>query len=342
MQTNINEQNQDSIGQYTLKHRCGQGAYGDVYCATDTISGRDVALKRIFKNQSNIDWEREFNGLRNYCSKNLSSNYLLNIYHIDENDLFFYYTMELADNRSPVQEKFVPDTLAKRLQKKELSLSQACEITKHLLHGLQLLHDNDLIHRDIKPENIIFVNNIPKLSDIGLVSAINSTRSISGTMGYIPPEVIMEALSTGTYKFNQQSDLYALGKVLYCISTGNIPEKYPSIPLALSKHEEMKLVNQIIDKACNKNHKKRFAQASEFRDAFKADVSSSAYRKKKQNKILFVIGLALLLSMIIFLINILTNQVQAKPESIPVKPEKIISYPQSGSFSTDSKASDDF
>jgi serine/threonine protein kinase len=64
------------------------------------------------------------------------------------------------------------------------------------------LHEQGLVHRDIKPSNVIFVNGVPKLSDIGVVTDAGDTQSIVGTEGYLPPE------GPGT----PQADIYSLGQ----------------------------------------------------------------------------------------------------------------------------------
>ena len=59
-----------------------------------------------------------------------------------------------------------------------------------LADALDFLHRQGLIHRDIKPSNVIFVNNRPKLADIGLVADIRPPERINtlvGTPGYMPP-----------------------------------------------------------------------------------------------------------------------------------------------------------
>jgi len=50
-----------------------------------------------------------------------------------------------------------------------------------LTSALGLLHRHGLIHRDIKPTNIIFVHDLPKLADIGLVTAIGEAVTYVGT-----------------------------------------------------------------------------------------------------------------------------------------------------------------
>jgi serine/threonine protein kinase len=72
---------------------------------------------------------------------------------------------------------------------------------------------------------VIFVNGIPKLADIGLVSSVDATRSYVGTEGFVPPEG--PGAPTG--------DLYSLGKVLYELCTGRDRKDYPELPTSLAE-----------------------------------------------------------------------------------------------------------
>lgn len=343
------------IGQYSLVSRCGHGAYGEVFQATD-LSGRIVALKRIYKNQYNLDWKREFDGLINYCHMNLKAPNLIEVYHIDENDDYFYYTMEIADNLNKEQSKFIPDTLGARLNNGFISSREAVSITIQILDGLKVLHDHNLVHRDIKPENIVFINNIPKLSDIGLVALSDTTRSLAGTMGYLPPEIVIKAMKNGIYKFTAQSDLYAIGKVLYCMITGNTPDKFPSFPLPIAKQDGMKLINQILGKACNKNARLRYVSASEFQDS----LSSRSINRTIHDKCKLFVFIILLLLLAISLGYVIYRQQETretplhdKAKDVSLQSQKAIKkqgassrkkiiYPQSGSFSADNQIDDNF
>jgi len=82
------------------------------------------------------------------------------------------------------------------------------------------LHQHGLVHRDIKPSNVLFVNGVPKLGDIGLVTETGDTHSIVGTEGYLPPE------GPGA----PQADIFSLGKVLYEISTGMDRRRFSELP----------------------------------------------------------------------------------------------------------------
>ena len=123
--------------------------------------------------------------------------------------------------------------------------------------ALAHLHKQGLVHRDIKPSNIIFVNGRPKLADIGLVTDAGDAQSIVGTEGYLAPE------GPGT----AQADIYALGMVLYEISTGATPPYLSDLPLDLAgKAEDRKgllELNEILLKACARDARQRYQSAEE-------------------------------------------------------------------------------
>src|SRR5262249_13819985 len=121
-----------------------------------------------------------------------------------------------------------------------------------------------LTHRDIKPSNIIFVNNQPKFADVGLVTESHPHRqhSLVGTLGYMPPP----PEPPGT----QAADLYALGMVLYVISTGQEPHMFPALSTTLcGQTNELDYIhlNRVILKACNPVLPERFASANELKSA---------------------------------------------------------------------------
>ena len=254
-----------TVPDYQLIAKCGRGSYGDVYVAR-SLSGSLVALKIIEKNSYSA---KEFNGLKYYCSRCANSPYLIKIFHTGEMESFFYYTMELADNLGS-NDNYVSATLGTRLLKeKRLPPHKVYELALNLLSGLEILHKAGLVHRDIKPENVIFVNNIPKLSDIGLVSSVTATFSVGGTLGFIPPEKLKSSSGSKT----ETDDLYALGKLIYCAFSGNSPDKFPSLPQDIVFDDEAKRLNEVILVACNTVSALRFHSIDKFRKALTTSVS---------------------------------------------------------------------
>jgi serine/threonine protein kinase len=150
-----------------------------------------------------------------------------------------------------------------------------------------------LIHRDIKPSNIIFVNGIPKLADIGLVTDAAEGSSFVGTEGFIPPE------GSGTIR----ADIYSLGKVLYEISTGKDRNEYPALPQRLGNHAEMRdliLLNKIILKACRVRTWQRYQTSEEMMQALLAfQFNKESLRNKELADVLGRAGLILALAIIV-------------------------------------------
>ena len=208
------------IGDYTLVARCGEGAYGVVFLAENTITGQRVALKVVAA--AGRSFERELKGLRQYQQICRRTD-LLQIYHVGAGDGFFYYTMDAAD---PLDDgDYTPKTLANILKAKgKLPVAEIRTMAAELISALEVLHKKGMMHRDIKPENILWVDGLAVQGDIGLITGGGQT-TLAGTPGFIPPEVL-----AGVREYEAKDDFYALGKVLYCALTGLPATQYPSFP----------------------------------------------------------------------------------------------------------------
>lgn len=242
----------------------GQGSYGEVWLARN-LMGRYRAVKLVHRARFSEErpYGREFDGARHYDGITRSHEGLVTIFHVGKNDAAacFYYVMELADDASGQPnfdpEKFVPHSLANQLARHgPLTADECVRIGIALCNALVHLHRHGLVHRDIKPSNIIFVNNAPKLADVGLVAQVGGSRSFVGTEGFVPPE------GPGS----EQADLYALGKLLYEISTGHDPKEFPRLPAAWANRQDLpqlKELNEVLLRACDSDPAKRYANAEE-------------------------------------------------------------------------------
>ena len=211
---------------------CGGGAYGDVYYCED-ISGKKMAVKIVSKKKLGDSWERELRGVINYRKITENAPGLLQIFHVEEDDESFFYTMEAADSASSTE--YVPDTLTYRLQSGPLPQSDLLPVLSEVFDGIKLIHGAGFTHRDIKPDNILFVKGVPKLADIGLISSLSGTMTqLAGTLEFIPPEErCADSLNSSDRDSRQRNDLYAFGKVTYCAVTGMDAGEYPRIPADL-------------------------------------------------------------------------------------------------------------
>jgi serine/threonine protein kinase len=134
-----------------------------------------------------------------------------------------------------------------------------------LTDAIGFLHQHGLTHRDIKPQNIIFVDGQPKLADMGLISEIrppDQERTFVGTPGYMPPP----PERPGT----PQADIYALGMVLYVLSTGRSAAFFPEIATTLVENKDPAdffPLNTVILKACQPDFAERYATAADMHRA---------------------------------------------------------------------------
>jgi serine/threonine protein kinase/WD40 repeat protein len=248
------------IPDHQLLRLIGSGSYGQVWLARD-VMGYFRAVKVIHRARfvDERPYEREFEGI---CRFEPVSHFpsQVNISHVGRNnrDGYFYYVMELADDQHGGQQvdpaNYEPRTLRSELkQRGRLPFNECLDLGLALTGALSHLHNHGLVHRDIKAANVIFVGGQAKLADIGLVAAAEAECSFVGTEGYVPPEGPGGA----------QADIYALGKVLYRMSTGQSAADYPSLPSGELLKPELQELNQVVNRACEANTSRRYKTMEE-------------------------------------------------------------------------------
>lgn len=125
------------------------------------------------------------------------------------------------------------------------SVPGAANIMVQALSALQAAHDAHIIHRDLKPENIFLISkssnpNYVKLLDFGISKfkeletdgqkALTQTGTVLGTPHYMSPEQ-----ARGEQNLTPQSDIYAMGVILYQMLTGRLPFDAPNYNALLIK-----------------------------------------------------------------------------------------------------------
>lgn len=185
----------------------GKGAFSQVYRVKERTTGCFYACK--------VSVEQEMLQREVRMLKNIFHPLFPAFYEIKEQEGISFLFMEYISGRT------LRALLAKR---GHLSERQVIRISMELAEGLCYLQERNppIVFRDVKPENIIIrEDGRVKLLDMGSAGVLdenrdNTYRVITGTPGYAAPEQWQEAGNIGCY-----SDVYALGKVMYFMLTGN-------------------------------------------------------------------------------------------------------------------------
>jgi WD40 repeat protein len=268
------------IPDHDLLRVIGRGSYGEVWLARN-IMGSYRAVKIIRRSAFDTDspFDREFAGIKKFEPISRTHSGFVDILQIGRNqeERCLYYVMEAADDIDLGQaidpERYIPRTLGKALARvKRFSVEQCVQMGLALCQALDHLHRHGLVHRDIKPSNIVFVNGVPKLADIGLVTESNNAHSFVGTEGFIPPE------GPGS----EQADIFSLGKALYEIASGRDRLDFPALPAALSEFpdaEQFLELNECLIRACRLNPDQRYASAREMYEDLALLASGKSLRR---------------------------------------------------------------
>ena len=211
------------FGAYEVLALIGAGGMGEVYRARDANLGRDVAIKilpEIFSTDADrrARFEREARLLAA-----LNHPHIAAIYGVEQIDGARALVLELVDG----------DTLAERLARSPLPVSEALRAARQIADALDEAHEKGIVHRDLKPANIkITPDGIVKVLDFGLAKAAGGDgsspdRSQSPTVSIGTRDGVI--LGTGAYMSPEQArgkaidkrtDVWAFGCVLYEMLTG--------------------------------------------------------------------------------------------------------------------------
>ena len=259
------------IPDHELLRRIGRGSYGEVWLARSVV-GALRAVKIVWRRnfEDARPFEREFAGIQRYEPVSRGHAGLVDLLHVgrDEKVGCFFYVMELADDAAtngpllPASntDGYKPKTL-REMQKfrGRLPINVCLDIGANIAAALSRLHESGLVHRDIKPSNVIFVNDQPKLADIGLLASMDEAHSFVGTEGFVAPE------GPGT----AQADIFSFGKLLYEMATGLDRNEFPKLPpLAVGATDGVEAfaeLNEVFLRACDPDPARRYQSADDLR-----------------------------------------------------------------------------
>ncbi len=212
---------------YRIDAELGRGGMGVVYRGHDTLLGRDVAVKCL--SETGLGTEGRGRLLREaQAVAQLNHPNVVSIYDAGEVDRTPYIVMELVDGESLHDRR--PE-----------ALDDVLTIAHQVCAALEHAHAHGIIHRDLKPENVLIARDprtgtigTAKLVDFGLArstaSRLTAEGTIVGTVFYIAPEQLLGQQIDG------RADLYALGVILYELSTGRLPFSGDDPLAVISQH----------------------------------------------------------------------------------------------------------
>jgi serine/threonine protein kinase len=198
---------------YRVVRQLGTGGMGSVYLATDAVLGDEkIAIKILHSSFVNDEVQRarflrEVQLMRKVNHRNVVRTFDVGV----DGDLF-YFTME-----------FVPGTqLEKLIGAKGIEKEAIPQFAIQMSEALHAIHSAGIIHRDLKPGNILVLEDgTLRITDFGVarpeVSDLTAHDEIIGSVCYIAPEVWLGKAITPA------ADLYALGIILYELTTGQVP-----------------------------------------------------------------------------------------------------------------------
>ncbi len=205
----------------------GHGGMGEVYRADDLKLGQPVALKFLPEKLASEPAfiERFYAEVRH--ARGVSHPNVCRVYDVGEIEGRHFLSMEYVDGEDLA-------SLLRRIGR--LPQDKAIEIAREMCAGLGAAHDKGVLHRDLKPGNVMIDGRgRAKITDFGLAVGVDDDKGgaeVSGTPAYMAPE---QLAGKGA---SIQSDIYALGLVLYELFTGRKAFEAATLAEWRRKHSE--------------------------------------------------------------------------------------------------------
>lgn len=276
-------------GRYRILKSIGRGGMADVYLAKDFIlDNEEVAIKVLRTNYQTDQiavarFQREARAMAELNHPNIVS-----IRDIGEEDGQQFLVMEYVDGSD--LKKYIQDHAP-------LSNNEVVRIMEEVLSAMTLAHQQGIVHRDLKPQNILLTKDgTVKVTDFGIAVAfaetsLTQTNSMLGSVHYLSPEQARGSKAT------VQSDIYAMGIMLFEMLTGHIPYDGDSAVTIALQHfqkplpsiiDENKNVPQALEnvviKATAKRLSDRYASTFEMsRDL----MTALSYNRSREPKLVF-------------------------------------------------------
>ncbi|KAF0396848.1 kinase-like protein [Gigaspora margarita] len=199
--------------QFNIDKCIGSGGYAVVYLAT--FQEKVFALKCLRSTLSLSEKEIRSFKRELECLYKVNHQNIVKFHGIarDKSTNNFMLVLQYADNgnlREFLQQKYEGNVY-------KISWVELIQIAMDITHGLEHLHDYDIIHRDLHSKNILINNKSALITVFGISKSLNSTTesstTVKGLMVYIEPRCLEGLLqSDKKIKYNKKSNIYSLGQ----------------------------------------------------------------------------------------------------------------------------------
>lgn len=268
--------NKPVIGRYEIDRELGRGAMGIVYLGRDPKISRRVAIKIL--NYAQFE-EEQLDGLKERFFREAEAAGRLNHPNIvmvydagEEHDLAFI-AMDYAEG-----------TTLNAFTKTEalLPIETVYRLVAEVAEALAYAHQQNIVHRDIKPGNLIYNpdGEQVKVTDFGIARITDDSKTRTGDILGSPLYMSPEQLKG--HQVSAAVDIYSLGVTFYQLLIGALPytgDSLANLTYAIihDKHKNVRAVrpelptsaNRIVNRALQKEPRKRFADALEMADALR-------------------------------------------------------------------------
>ena len=202
-------------GRYSLEEQIGIGGMATVWRATDTLLGRQLAIKRLSPHLKADRAASERFRREGQAAAQLNHPGILTVFDAGEDDDGPWIAMELIEG----------ETLAHRLAANgPMDPATVAGFIEQAAAAVDYAHENGIVHRDIKPANLMIEpDGRIRLADFGIAKPLGDSATITspgemvGTISYVAPEIINGDQASAA------SDIYSLGAVAYEMLTGEKP-----------------------------------------------------------------------------------------------------------------------
>jgi hypothetical protein len=226
------EEPSEIAGRYQIGEKLGEGAFGKVCRAKDTVLGRMVAIKTVRLEGlaaagTQLSELMERFRREAQVAAQLKHPNIVTIYDIGEDAGLNYIAMEYIDGQGL-------DALIRRSGR--LPLERAVAIGIQVAEALDYAHRHGVVHRDIKPANVMLeAEDHVKVTDFGIAKPLDASEQLTATGSLLGTPAYMSPEQARGEKLDGRSDLFSLGCILYEMVTGGRAFQGDSITSLLLK-----------------------------------------------------------------------------------------------------------